>query len=484
MRQPSTPSLIRFATILCALVFPTLTPPGATAKTLPKLKVSENRRFLVKEDGKPFFYLADTGWELFHRLSRDEAVKYLQNRADRKYSVIQAVALAELDGLNDPNAHGDKPLLDNDPTKPDVTPGADPNDAAQYDYWDHVDYVVDEAAARGIYTAMLPTWGDKWNKKWGVGPVVFTPANAETYGEFLGRRYKDKAIIWVLGGDRNPEADEHLAITRAMAKGLKKGDGGNHLMTFHPTGGNTSSKWFHADAWLDFNMQQNGHCADAPVWERLAKDRDLTPTKPVMDGEPIYEDHPICFKPKELGYSADYEVRRLAYWDVFSGAHGHTYGNHAVWQMYAPNRKPINGPQAPWYEAINRPGAAQMQYVRVLIESRPFLIRIPDQSVLASDAGTGAERFQATRGSDGSYAFVYSPSGKPFTVRMDKISGGKARGYWYDPRTGEAKLIGSFPAKGTKEFTPPSNGKGNDWVLVLDDEKKKFPAPGARASRT
>ena len=37
------------------------------------LKVSDNRRFLVHEDGSPFFYLGDTAWELFHRLTLDEA---------------------------------------------------------------------------------------------------------------------------------------------------------------------------------------------------------------------------------------------------------------------------------------------------------------------------------------------------------------------------------------------------------------------------
>ena len=49
----------------------------------PRLKVSENHRFLVYEDGRPFFYLGDTAWELFHRLNREEADRYLENRAGR-----------------------------------------------------------------------------------------------------------------------------------------------------------------------------------------------------------------------------------------------------------------------------------------------------------------------------------------------------------------------------------------------------------------
>lgn len=232
--------------LLCAVAL-----DNATAQ-LPGLRISENRRFLVTETGEPFFWLGDTAWELFHRLNREEADRYLQDRASKGFTVIQAVALAELDGLDTPNAYGHHPLEDNDPARPDVKDG--PNN----DYWDHVDYIVNKANALGLYIGFLPTWGDKWNKKWGVGPEVFTPENAEAYGAWLGRRYENKALIWILGGDRPIESDEHRTITMAMARGLRAGDGGTHLRTFHPMGGHSSSEWFHDDDWLDFNMRQNG----------------------------------------------------------------------------------------------------------------------------------------------------------------------------------------------------------------------------------
>jgi hypothetical protein len=168
------------------------------AGSLPALKVSENKRFLVTADGQPFFWLGDTAWELFHRLNREEADRYLRNRAERRFTVIQTVALAELDGLSDPNPYGHRPLLNNDPATPDVRDG--PNN----DYWDHVDYIVDRAAELGMYIGFLPTWGDKWNIRKGAGPEVFTPQNAEAYGAWLGKRYKDRTnIIWILGGDRS-----------------------------------------------------------------------------------------------------------------------------------------------------------------------------------------------------------------------------------------------------------------------------------------
>ena len=92
--------------LLCFLSPLLLLAGTATAQTLPRLKVSDNQRFLVQEDGKPFFYLGDTAWELFHRLTRDEAAAYLKQRREQKFTVIQAVALAEFDGLTEPNAYG------------------------------------------------------------------------------------------------------------------------------------------------------------------------------------------------------------------------------------------------------------------------------------------------------------------------------------------------------------------------------------------
>ncbi|MFO0845783.1 MAG: DUF4038 domain-containing protein, partial [Gemmataceae bacterium] len=201
-------------------------------RRLARLKVSDNKRFLVTADGKPFFYLGDTAWELFHRLNREQAERYLKDRAAKGFTVIQAVALAEFDGLKEPNPYGQTPLIDNDPTRPNER------------YFEHVDWVIDKAAEFGLYTGLLPTWGDKWNKKWGGGPEIFTPENAAAYGEWLGKRYRDRPVIWVLGGDRPVEKEQHKAIIRAMAKGLRQGDGGAHLMTFHPTGGAGSSQSF------------------------------------------------------------------------------------------------------------------------------------------------------------------------------------------------------------------------------------------------
>jgi hypothetical protein len=447
----------------------------ASAGPLPPLKVSENRRFLVTADGRPFFWLGDTAWELFHRATREEAERYLKRRAEQRFTVVQAVALAEFDGLTVPNAYGHVPLRGNDPAQPIE------------EYFAHVDWIIRKANELGLYVGLLPTWGDKWNRKWGVGPEIFTPENAQVYGEWLGRRYRDAGIVWILGGDRPVENDAHRAIIRAMARGLRAGDAGAHLVTFHPTGGQGSSTPFHDDEWLDFNMRQNGHVTEfTGRYDQTRADYDRTPIKPVLDGEPIYEDHPISFDAKKLGHSISADVRRPLYWDLFSGAFGHTYGHHSVWQLWTPDRKPVNNPLLPWTEAIDQPGAQHMQHGRALMESRPFLTRVPDPSAIVPAAvptsvpGAGRHAFVATRDSEGSYAMVYAPVGRTFAVRMNVIRGPRVKAWWFDPRSGQATAIGTFANTGERAFTPPDRGELLDWVLVLDDEAKRFPPPGAR----
>ncbi len=474
-----TPTTTHKRRLLSATVGLLATGVALAAAPLSKLKVSDNRRFLVTEQGQPFFWLGDTAWELFHRLNREDARRYLDNRAKLGFTVVQAVAIAELDGHADPNPYGYVPLVDLDPARPAVMDGPD------NDYWDHVDFVVREANQRGIYLGFLPTWGRFWRDTGNDRQPIFTPDNAEAYGEWLGRRYQDAGLVWILGGDRPIENDTHREIIRRMALGLHKGDGGAHLHTFHPPGGNGSSTWFHDAEWLDFNMRQNGHVPEfSGRYDATRADYDRHPVKPVLDGEPIYEDHPVSFNAAKLGHSIAADVRRPLYWDLFTGGFGHTYGHHSVWQMWSPGKGPINNPLMPWSEAILQPGAAQMQHGKHLMLSRPFLTRVPDDAILVTDRvptsvpGAGRYRFVATRDEAGSYAMVYAPVGRKFKVRMDKITGPKVKAWWFNPRDGQAAAIGEFPNTGEREFLPPEAGEHLDFVLVLDDAAKEYPPPG------
>ncbi len=435
------------------------------------MRISATQRFLVHDDGTPFFYLGDTAWELFHRLTLDEAEHYLRDRAAKGFTVIQAVVLAELDGLHTPNMNGDVPLIDDDPTRP--------NEA----YFAHVDAVVELAAALGLHIGMLPTWGDKWNRKWGVGPEIFTPENARIFGASVGRRYAEQPIIWIMGGDRPIESDAHRSIVRAMAEGVREGDGGRHVMTFHTWGPHATSEYVHDEAWLDFHTCQSGHKRNRENWRFIEADYDRTPTRPCMDMEPGYEDSQDDITNLDGGYLDDYEVRKPLYWALFAGAHGHTYGCWPIWQMWRPGLGASFLARRPWYDGLHLPGSSQVRHARTLLMSRPYLSRVPDQSLIVSETGAGTYHLRATRDAEGRYAMVYIPAirSSPFqagSIELDLtgLSGERLAGSWYDPRTGVAHSIGVFDKQDRMHFTPPDGGP--DWVLVLDDAASNFPPPG------
>ena len=431
-----------------------------TDATLPRLKLSPDRHFLVTEEGQPFFWLGDTGWNMFHRLAQEEVVEYLDRRSRQGFNVIQASLISEHDGIT-PNVYGDQALHDEDPTRPNES------------FFRVVDAYLDLAARRGIYVAALPTWGHRVLPLWSANRAIFTVENAAIYGRWLGQRYRDRTnIIWCLGGDRPAvhEGVDYRPIWRAMAEAIRAG-GSTGLFTYHPMGGKSSADWLNAEDWLDIHMIQSGHGEgpDVPTWGRIEYGFNLQPARPILDGEPNYEDHPISPWPTwtpDKGYYRDFDVRKQCYRSVFAGGCGVTYGHQAIWQYCGPRYAAINYPDRPWRDALTRPGAEQMVYLRRLIESRPCLERLPDQDLLAAVPAGKAEHCRALRDRAGSYAMVYLPSYQSVTIRTAKINGPKLAAAWYNPRSGNMAPVGEFANSGELTFTTPLDGP--DWVLVVD----------------
>jgi hypothetical protein len=214
----------------------------------------------------------------------------------------------------------------------------------------------------------------------------------------------------------------------------------------------------------------------------VAHDYALQPPKPTLDGEPRYETIPVGFYfdgANRYDRFDAYDVRQAAYWALLSGACGHTYGHNSVWQMWAPGRKPVLWAGTPWYEALDHPGAFQMGLVRRLFESVPYQRLVPDQAMVVDGPTAAGAKVRAARASDGSFAFVYSPRGAQFTVDKSVIHAGRVREMWYDPRYGCTHLIHTSDNAGFQTFTPPTSGRGNDWILILQDADAGFPLPRA-----
>jgi hypothetical protein len=432
-------------------------PKAKAQSTLPRLLVSTNGRFLVQENQaeKPFFWLGDTAWDLFAGLNDKEALHYLDDRSNKKFSVVQAHLLPW--EFTKPNVLGQKAFLNNDFDQP--------NEA----YWQHVDFIIEQASQRGLYLALLPAWCNAYIEP-EKAPLHSDSLKAQRYGHFLGKRYRNFSnLIWVLGGDKLPKC---ISIYRHLAKGLTDtygdGDANRILMTYHPPGGTwrppatSSGEFFHNETWLDFNMIQSGHAIDNANYERITEDYFRKPIKPTLDAEPCYEQHPVKHDYQKGTFSA-WDVRRRGYWSVLAGACGFTYGGNGIWQMDKPDRI---GQKTHfkdyWYDALHYEGGTQMQHLRKFAETYQWTTWIPDSTLLNSPIGRTDDRVQSVRTVGGDHFFHYITNGR--TIALKALPLGKWFYAWFDPRTGtlsRQKKVKSVI------FSAPPNGIGADWVLVV-----------------
>jgi len=356
---------------------------------------------------------------MFHRMDAADVIAYLDNRQAKGFTVIQVALLAELDGLRIPDRNGQLPLTALDPERPNET----------WLRW--VEWVMDQGTARGFTFALVPAWGDKVKPlARGAGPSIFRPANAHRFTRLLAQRWRERPLLWFLGGDRNPESAEEFAIWDAMAAGLIEGRGPGALITFHPEGYRSSSEFFHDRPWLAFNALQSGHGRrDYPVHQRILTDTTLLPRKPVIDVEPCYEDVPVEFwkltagrrwtdiPEAELtyesyrqlhGYMGPWDVRKAVYRALFAGAAGAAYGHNAVWQVWQPGRNPRNVPSPmAWRDALDRPAARQMRHVRTMLDRFGWLEPVPEIS--AAESAPGGALFARSRHTGELLCYLPSP---------------------------------------------------------------------------
>lgn len=475
---------IKFKIVLSALILMGTWAQADKPRDHGRLEVSSDGHMLQHHnDKKGFFWMGDTAWDLSHKLQEGGVDTYLQDRANKHYSVIQIVAMhyydkTKIEFAKDP--YGNLPLKNST---------LNLNNA----YWNHIDYIINKAEEKGLYIALLPFWGDWFSDE----------DQTSEYATNVANRYcHKKNIIWVVGGDIDATEDspQRIRIVNAAANAIRavesaRTDCDKHLMTVHVGQDKSSSKGFGNEEWLDFNMVQSSHCPARYLYpnetgatgyikhdytnEYMRYDSTLG-NKPVIDGEPMYEKIVKCYMNGETtGAVTSNEVRRMAYQQLFSGAFGHTYGNVSLSQMYrtddndTPEYKDnnmtryIDGVPATWDVALNHSGSKQMQHVADLMTSRPILGRKPYQDLIVGGEGIATLR-KAKEGKDsqGDYAFIYVDKQSSITVDMELVSKGAVKATWYNPRSGWKYPIGIY--KHPKDVTIGTRNAEQDWILILD----------------
>ncbi|MGF1644418.1 MAG: DUF4038 domain-containing protein [Thiotrichales bacterium] len=427
------------------------------AVTPREVLVHPDKRFLMYADGSPFFWLSDTQWELIHKSTREQADEVLTDRATKGFTAIQMPLLFHW-SIATSNKYGYYP---GSPGNWEL--GAHlPQDA----FWNHADYVVDKTIALGMHPVIFPAWGNLS----GGEDNAFTTQQAREYGAWVANRYKNRpGVIFVVGGDRNPGQD-CCGITPAIAEGIKSVSP-ERLVSFHSWYNERGEGYANA-SWINFSTFQTGHwnCNDSNeyrnVTDVIMEDWNATPTRPVINMEPRYENMGDCSPAFD-----DYQTRVTAYWSVFAGSFGIGYGESPLWywDQWGANQPNFNFNII--RQHLAKPFSGQAQHLKNLMLSRPFFGRVPAPSLAGNATGVGA-----TRG-DG-YIMVYAAPGQSVTVNTASLAGKTVRQWWFGPKDGSVRNMGTFSGGGWVQFNPPSTGRGNDWVLVLDDNARGFPPPG------
>ncbi|MBN1675562.1 MAG: DUF4038 domain-containing protein [Kiritimatiellae bacterium] len=475
-----------------------------------KLRVSSDGHFMQHEDGTGFFWLGDTAWHL-GRMPPADIDRYMRNRAQQGFTVTQVIA--SLWTL--PNYAGEVAFEGDGPPYAEVR--------FNETYWAHMDLIVLKAKENGLHVALVPFWGRNadnpfHNAPWNTGLHGQCFADPDThnyeFGKALGARYANEPhVLWIVSGEYHtpyyhhkyrPLPQIHIDRLKRLAAGIRAGDTGRHLMTIHPLIFLSSSDDFHHEDWLDFNMIQS-HSGSDYIPQLIGGDWELLPPKPTVNGEPAYEGARAAERTSAhtLPFDSAWAQRYQAYWSVFSGAAGFTYGHQLVFGC-AVNHETLHALLAEWQtfpgtlpqDALDAPGAASLQHLRRLIECKPIQSRIPDQALLTVNSrgsvcrsydhepGSASPGLRcATRDRHGKWAFVYSTRGLMFKLVLSRLANGSASAFWFNPRNGlwrvgkaehiEKKPLETGIPTGTgaadRYFLPPGEpADDNDWVLVLE----------------
>ncbi len=413
-------------------------------RKLAPVDVSVNGKYLVGVDGEPFFWMGDTAWNLTHRLTKEEIEAYLDDRQEKGFNVILfRLPLQDLEGEpQHDNRYGQVPFVNKDITKPNE------------DYFELVDFVLDETAERGMVAGILPLWGFVVGGKLGYS---VSEEDIAVYANWLSNRYQDrKNIIWISGGDTGKDGRWEL-----LGRGLKLGDP-EKLVTFHPGRDGISSFHLFGDAdWLDFHMTQTGHSPDLETNYVTIDEIYHESQKPILNGEPAYEDIPTG----NGNRISPHQVRKAAYWSLLSGGFGHVYGHTEIFQFARAmaGQPDTYGANNPWTESINDPGVQQMAMLSSLLQSVPWHRFEPKQGLIASENPTGAAHIRAAALNDGSMVWIYFPEQQTATIDLAQLAGSfDVR--WFDPATGQTQEAGAIEATGSEQFSSPF---AEDALLML-----------------
>jgi hypothetical protein len=381
--------------------------------------------------------LWDTAWTL--NLSPQSTIdSYLQARKSQGFDVV-LMGFGYFGTRNTAIGNGESPFLGT--VSSDIADVRKPNEAA----WRYVDNTISIARSKGLTVGFLPLGNGGATSYVAALQDRYSGENrAYKYGVWLGKRYKNTPnIIWMLGGDVNPNDDLSIvSFTNNLANGIRS-TGDTHPMTYHPSNNIangrrlSSSIWFNNQSWLTYNGIQSTPVIDT---SSIRYDLSLTPSRQTGIQETRYE---------SSNYGAGASSR-----EILEGT-WLTYLNGASYMTYG---------QAGMYQGQNAASTDGIKYSKIArneLVSRNWLSYIPTRDFISSSDGTTASMRKGN-----SAAMIYLGSGASVTVKMSSLNAAaNVAVQLLDPARGSLSTLGIYAANGTQSF---SGGGLNNAVLLFD----------------
>ena len=454
--------------LLSALLSAALLAAGvvsAAAQASYPLKLSENHRYLVDQNGKPFLIVGDTPQGLMGRLSEQDAEYYFADREAHGFN-----ALGWVDVMCAGNDYPtNKDAVTPDGIKPFTGYIAGGTDFTHYDlskpneaYFVRLDHIVQLAEKHHLLIFIDPIETIGWLpalRNNGMKP-------AYAYGQYLGNRYKGYAnIAWLNGNDFNhwtiPEDDR---LVQAVSKGIRS-VAPNQLQTVELHVRTSSS--FDDPRWIPL-IELNSVYTYSPTYIQMLHSYNQKPVAPAYLVEGHYDWENVG-EPPDFG--TPYVLRKQDYWTILTGGAGQFYGNKYTWSF-------ADG----WKDKIDMPGVEQLGIWKKFFSSLAWQDLVPDQDHTVLTAGIGtfgdvdtrvseSDYATAARTPDGATVVVYVPTLRAITLNMACLRA-SAKARWFDPSNGTYvdAANGEVPNNGSREFTPPGKNHAGDgdWVLLLE----------------
>jgi len=415
---------------------------GESTGTAYPLAQGPTGRYLVDQAGEPVLMTGDAPWSLIVQLGDDDVKTYLDSRAAMGFNTILVNLIEHKFADNAPkNIFGDSPFI-----------GTAFQSAPNESYFTHADFVIQQAALRGILVLLAPAYvgynGE--DEGWCAEMQAATDEQMKDWGRFVGARYADQPnILWVIGDDCAPERVR--SKLQAVVSGIIERDS-SHLMTAHNGPGSTAvAAWGSPiPSWLTVNN----------VYEYS---NPLTPAAQTAynAGIPFFE---IESNYESENSSTPQQIRAQAYDTILSGGFGEVFGNSPMWSF-----------GSGWKSQLNSTGTVSMRNLGKLFRSRDWHLLRPDDTIVTAGAESGSTATVSAGASDGRTCIVYLPTQRTITVDLEKVSGSTAHLWWYDVSEGVSADAGTYSTAGTRSLAPSSAG---DWILVMDDASYSFPLPG------